>query len=57
MTRKKILSIRQQEMKKKKKSRGRRKILKMLEICPNKIIITSKNWLNTPIKDSPIGYN
>lgn len=57
MTRKKILSIRQQEMKKKKKSRGRRKILKMLEICPNKIIITSKNGLNSPIKDSPIGYN
>lgn len=56
MTRKKILSIRQQEMKK-KKSRGRRKILKMLEICPNKIIITSKNGLNSPIKDSPIGYN
>ena len=55
MTRKKILPIRQQKMK--KKSRGRKKILKMLEICPNKIIITSKNGLNSPIKDSPIGYN
>lgn len=55
MTRKKFIY---QTAGNEKKSRGRRKILnKMLDICPNKIIITSKNGLNSPIKDSPIDYN